>query len=366
MPDEPDAILGCRMESRTYEYADCPHRRLNQLSGEWVLVSPQRTMRPWSGLTEPPDRAELPSYDPACYLCPTNTRADGSVNPDYSATFVFTNDFSALLPEEARPAIMGGEELLVSEPEPGICRVICYSPRHDAAMARMQPGEVMGIIDTWQNEYAALGRHSFINHVQIFENRGLLMGCSNPHPHGQIWATATVPSIAAREDEQQRRHLRQRGHCLLCAYLETEFCEPSRRVIAANDSFAALVPFWAVWPYETMIVPRRHARDISELTDGEKRDLAEMMIRLGVCYDNLFQTSFPYSMGIHQQPTDGGHHPHWHWHIHYLPPLLRSRSVRKHMVGYELLAMPQRDLTAEAAAATLRALPKRHYLEEEQ
>lgn len=340
-----------------------PHRRLNLLTGEWVLVSPHRTLRPWSGLEEQPESGSVPSHDPECYLCPGNTRADGTVNPDYRTTFVFTNDFSALLPDDLRPvSFPETDELLVAEPEYGICRVICYSPRHDLTIAGIERQQVEGIISCWQQEYHDLGSRAEINHVQIFENRGLSMGCSNPHPHGQIWANSTIPNIPAGEAIQQRNYLQAKGRCLLCGYLETEYRQ-KRRIVFDNASFVALVPFWAVWPYEIMILPRRHASSISSMTSAEKGDLAALMIRLGICYDNLFRTSFPYSMGMHQQPTDGRDHDYWHYHLHYLPPLLRSRSVRKHMVGYELLAMPQRDLTAERAAATLKALPENHYLD---
>jgi UDPglucose--hexose-1-phosphate uridylyltransferase len=340
-----------------------PHRRLNQLTGEYVLVSPHRTLRPWSGLEETPDQVSVPGYDPGCYLCPGNSRADGTINPAYDSTFVFTNDFSALLPENVNEHVSTDrDDLLVAEPEQGICRVICYSPDHSLTIARMQPLVVAGIVRTWQQQYKELGSLPGIHHVQIFENRGLVMGCSNPHPHGQIWANSTLPTIPAQEDRQQKKYMHDTGRCLLCRYLEREYSEQIR-ILFENESFVVLVPFWAVWPFEVMILPRRHASSILTMTSAEVEDLAVIMVRLGICYDNLFLTSFPYSMGIHQQPTDGNTHDYWHWHIHYMPPLLRSQSVRKHMVGYELLAMPQRDLTAESAASRLRELPEIHYLE---
>ena len=340
-----------------------PHRRLNHLTGEWVLVSPHRTQRPWTGLEEPPDTAIAPSHDPGCYLCPGNHRAGGVINPDYKSTYVFTNDFSALLPRGSVDGVPPpDDEFLVAEPESGICRVICYSPRHDLTMARMQPEMVQAIIAAWQDEFIQLGSRPEIGHVQIFENRGLIMGCSNPHPHGQIWANSTVPTIPAQESQRQRDYQTQTGKCLLCRYLAKELLA-KERLLWENGSFVALVPFWAVWPYETIILPKFHRPSIVQLTAQEKADLAEILVRLTICYDNLFLSSFPYSMGIHQQPTDGCDHPHWHWHIHYLPPLLRSQSVRKHMVGYELLAMPQRDLSPESAAVRLRSLPQRHYLD---
>lgn len=327
-------------------------------------MSPHRTQRPWTGLTEGGSSQPEPTYDPECYLCPGNIRAGGEQNPDYSSTFVFTNDYAALLPDGDQSGVFNTEEpLLVAEPEQGLCRVICYSPGHDLTIARMEPERVISIIDTWQDEYGSLGEHDFVNHVQIFENRGLIMGCSNPHPHGQVWANTTVPTIPAMEAAEQQRYHIDKGRCLLCDYLATEL-RNGERILFENKSFVALVPFWAVWPFETMILPRGHASSILSMGNQEKSDLASIMVQLSVCYDNLFNTSFPYSMGIHQQPTDGQEHPHWHYHIHYLPPLLRSSTVRKHMVGYELLAMPQRDITAESAAEMLRSLPAVHFMEE--
>ncbi|QGY41977.1 UDP-glucose--hexose-1-phosphate uridylyltransferase [Pseudodesulfovibrio cashew] len=343
------------------QFDEQPHRRLNQLTGEWVLVSPHRTKRPWQGKEEAPDVSTLPEYDPHCYLCPGNERAGGAVNPDYDETFVFTNDFAALLPEtgEASPMEDG---LLVAEHEPGICRVICYSPRHDLNMARLGAERVAGVVDVWCREFAELGARESIGYVQIFENRGAIMGCSNPHPHGQIWATGSVPMYPRMEDDRQRAHLEEHGGCLLCRYLEREL-SGGERVVFENDSFAVLVPFWAVWPFETMLLPKAHMGAITEMDAAQRNDLADALVRLCTRYDNLFSTSFPYSMGIHQRPTDGGEHTHWHWHMHFYPPLLRSRSVKKFMVGFEMMAMPQRDLTAEAAALRLRELSETHYLD---
>ncbi|EGB16139.1 galactose-1-phosphate uridylyltransferase [Pseudodesulfovibrio mercurii] len=344
-------------------FEDHPHRRLNRLTGEWVLVSPQRTKRPWQGQQEPPDRAALPPYDEHCYLCPGNGRAGGAVNPDYTGTFVFTNDFAALLPEPPAQGLAPQTDgLLVAEPETGTCRVICYSPRHDLTMARLGVDRAAAVVDVWCEEFRQLGGREDIGYVQIFENRGAAMGCSNPHPHGQIWATRSVPMYPAAEDRHQAAHLRDHGQCLLCAYLETELAR-GERIVFENDSFAALVPFWALWPFETMILPKAHLTNIPAMSPAQRRDLAEAMVRLNVRYDNLFRTSFPYSMGIHQAPTDGGDHPHWHFHLHYYPPLLRSRSVKKFMVGFEMMAMPQRDLTAESAAARLREQSEVHYLD---
>ena len=342
------------------DYDKFPHRRLNLLTGDWVLVSPQRTQRPWQGQTEIPDRTTVAAFDPSCYLCPGNLRAGGVRNPDYREPFVFTNDFSALLPD-VRHFETGSESLLQARSEPGICRVICYSPHHDLSLGQMQSSEVMAVIRTWQKEYAELGCMSEISHVQIFENRGSVMGCSNPHPHGQIWANATIPTLPALEGRQQRAFLEEGRGCLLCAYLAEELAAPERLVMA-NDHFVVVIPFWATWPFETLLLPRRHDSRISGLSAEEVAALADIMIRLNICYDNLFLTTFPYSMGIHQQPTDGREYPEWHWHIHYFPPLLRSATVKKHMVGYEMMAMPQRDLTAEICAERLRKVPtETHY-----
>lgn len=340
---------------------ESPHRRYNPLTGDWVLVSPHRTARPWDGQREETETDLPPPYLPDCYLCPTNIRAGGTKNPDYEATFVFTNDFAALLPDNTSESSHDPDGLIVSEPERGICRVICYSPKHDLSLARMSPDQVEPIINTWIDEYLSLGARDFITHVQIFENRGLIMGCSNPHPHGQIWASSTIPNLPAREIELQQRYVDNHGCCLLCTYLGRELAS-GERILFENDSFVALIPYWAIWPFETMIIPRRHSSSIAAVSEEEKKDLAAIMIELGICYDNLFLSSFPYSMGIHQQPTDEADYQAVHYHFHYLPPLLRSQTIKKHMVGFELLATVQRDLTPEVAAARLRELPRTHYL----
>jgi len=342
-----------------------PHRRFNPLTGEWVLVSPHRTQRPWQGQEEAADQLNPPPYDPQCYLCPGNARAGGTHNPDYKKPFVFTNDFPAMRPDTSDPDNASTDDLLAAETETGICRVICYAPQHDLSLARMTVAAVQQVVDTWQREYLDLGERPDIGHVQIFENRGTAMGCSNPHPHGQIWANQSVPGLPAAEGRRQAAYLAEKGSCLLCRYLALEI-DRGERIILQNDSFVVLVPFWAVWPFEVMILPREHGSSIAQLDTGQKRDLADAMTRLAVRYDNLFQTAFPYTMGLHQQPTDGKNRPEWHWHIHYLPPLLRSRSVKKFMVGYEMLAMPQRDLPPEVCAARLRALSEMHYLASDQ
>jgi len=334
------------------------HRRYNPLTREWILVSPHRMERPWRGQVEAVPTESHPAYDPECYLCPGNLRADGERNPDYAETFVFDNDFAALLPEVkgVSQAARKQSPLLLSHPERGLCRVICFSPRHDLTLAELPLAQIRRVVDVWVQQYVELGALPFINYVQIFENKGEMMGASNPHPHGQIWANETLPTEVFKEDRAQGDYLDEAGSCLLCDYLALEIAEGTRLVLQ-NESFAALVPFWANWPFETMVLSKRHLLSLAQLNDAERDGLADILKRLTTCYDNLFQVSFPYSMGFHQQPTDGQPHSAWHLHAHFYPPLLRSASVRKFMVGYEMLAQPQRDLTAEAAAARLRELP---------
>lgn len=333
-----------------------PHRRLNPLTGEWTLVSPHRARRPWQGQVEAVEEARRPAHDPGCYLCPGNERAGGARNPDYAGTFVFDNDFAALQPGTPDGGIDEGG-LLVARAEPGVCRVICFSPRHDLSLAEMEPAAIRGVVDVWADQYAELGARPDVGHVQIFENRGEAMGCSNPHPHGQVWAQRSIPLIARRESERQAAWFADRGRTLLADYLALEM-ERGERVVCANDHFAAVVPFWATWPFETLVISRRPVSDLTALDDAERDGLADLLRRLTARYDNLFGVPFPYSAGIHQAPTDGAAHPGWHLHMHFLPPLLRSATVRKFMVGYEMLAEPQRDLTPEAAAARLRACPE--------
>ena len=335
------------------------HRRYNPLAGEWLLVSPHRAKRPWQGAQEAPDRSVRPTYDPDCYLCPGNTRAGGIVNPDYKSTFVFDNDFAALLPDVPRGEV-NVKGLLVAEAESGVARVICFSPRHDLTLPEMEVADIRRVVDVWAAQFAELGARPDINYVQIFENKGKVMGASNPHPHGQIWAQRTVPAEPAKETTQQAAYLEKNGRSLLADYLAIEL-EQQQRLVFTNEHFVVLVPYWAVWPFETMIIPRRHVQDVTQLTDAERDAFAEAIHQLTIRYDNLFETSFPYSAGLHQRPTDGQAHPEWHLHMHFYPPLLRSATVRKFMVGYELLGNPQRDITAESAAARLRELPAVHY-----
>jgi UDPglucose--hexose-1-phosphate uridylyltransferase len=328
-----------------------PHRRCNILTGDWVLVSPQRTMRPWKGKTEPKPEKK-PAYDPGCYLCPGNLRANGETNPEYESTYVFTNDYPAMYPETPLESIHSGD-LIMASSEKGLCRVICYTPRHDLDLGRLAVEEIAGVIEVFREECVTIGDRPDTGYVQIFENRGERMGASNPHPHCQLWANESVPAIPALETEKQKEHMAGAGSCLLCDYLDLEM-KLGERIVFENEDFAVLVPFWAVWPYETMILPRAHSPSLLGLEAGRVSGLADAMKRLTIAYDGLFDAEFPYSMGIHQAPTDGEEHAEWHYHLHYFPPLLRSASVSKFMVGYELLAMPQRDITPEAACAALR------------
>ena len=336
-----------------------PHRRYNPLRGDWVLVSPHRTQRPWQGQVEKHAAPPQLQYDPGCYLCPRNSRAGGASNPAYTSTFVFDNDYAALRPDGIEEQL-NQDGLLIAESERGICRVICFSPRHDLTVARMEQEEIRRVVDTWTSQYEELSKLPFILSVQIFENRGEMMGASNPHPHCQIWASESLPNELEREQFSQNTHRNSRGTCLLCDYLRLEL-QAEERVVCENASFAAVVPFWAVWPFETLLLSKRHVTGLDQLDPAERADLAEILKRLTTRYDNLFEVSFPYTMGFHQRPADGEEHPEWHLHAHYYPPLLRSATVRKFMVGYEMLATPQRDITPEKAAEHLRGLSEVHY-----
>ncbi|MFN8379610.1 MAG: UDP-glucose--hexose-1-phosphate uridylyltransferase [Anaerolineae bacterium] len=339
-----------------------PHRRFNPLTGDWVLVSPHRTKRPWQGQVERLPGDKRPAYDPKCYLCPGNERAGGVRNPDYTGTFVFTNDFAALLtdtptgPQSLAP-------LMQAEAVVGTSCVICFSPRHDLTLPLMSLPDIRRVVDVWAEQVTDLGQT--YRWVQVFENKGEAMGASNPHPHGQVWASSFLPTLPAREDERQRAWYAAHGRPMLLDYVEDEL-KAQERLIAVNDEWVALVPYWATWPFEAMLLPRRAAARLPDLDDAQRDGLAELVKRLTTRFDNLFETSFPYSMGWHGAPTgdlaNEDTRP-WTIHAHYYPPLLRSATVRKFMVGYEMMGEAQRDITPEQAAARLREQSERHYRE---
>jgi len=326
-----------------------PHRRYNPLIDEWVLVSAGRTRRPWLGAEEPEQDPGERHYDPDCYLCPGNVRANGDMNPDYAETHVFTNDYSALRPDTSQAVV--DEGLLRAEGERGLCRVVCFSPHHDLTLGRMAPEAVRKVVDLWADQTAELG--AAYRWVQVFENRGVAMGASNPHPHGQIWAGTALPGEGAREDSAQRAYLASTDRRLLLAYIEQE--SGGSRVVVETGEWLVVVPFWAAWPFETLVIPKRPAARLAELDVLARDDLATVLPELLGRYDGLFKRPFPYSMGWHQAPFDDRPTEAWQAHAHFYPPLLRGR-MRKFMVGYELLAETQRDLTAEDAAARLRAV----------
>ncbi len=338
---------------------DFPHRRYNPLTGEHVLVSPHRTKRPWQGQVERVRTDDRPQHDPACYLCPGNVRANGEFNPQYDGTFVFTNDFAALLPDAPEQSVEG-HPLLKAEIVRGTARVLCFSPRHDLTLALMDPADIRGVVDAWAEQVTELTQQ--YQWVQVFENRGEAMGASNPHPHGQIWACGFIPNEIEVEDRSQRTYYWANRSPLLLDYAQLE-SEQRVRIVAENEHWLAVVPYWAVWPFETLLMPRRHVKTLPDLYDDERDALADALKQLLVRYDNLFETSFPYSMGWHGAPSNGEYNDHWQLHAHFYPPLLRSATVRKFLVGFELLSEVQRDLTPEQAAARLAALPLRHYSE---
>ena len=340
-------------------FRESPHRRFNPLSNEWVLVSPHRTKRPWQGAVESVPQPQRPKYDPSCYLCPGNQRANGALNPQYHSTFVFENDFAALKKDVAHERLdVKGKGLLVAETESGICRVMCFSPRHDLTLATMKPQDIESVVREWTAQTQELSSRTDIRYVQIFENRGEMMGASNPHPHCQIWATATVPQAPSRETLAQQNYREKNNSCLLCDYVVLEKAEKVR-VICENDAFVAVVPFWAVWPFEVLVCSRRHLGSFLDLKSDEVERLSDLLKRITSTYDRVFDVPFPYSMGFHQCPFNGEAHPEWHFHAHFYPPLLRSATVRKFMVGFEMLGTPQRDITPELAAEKLRAIAEK-------
>ena len=341
------------------KFNDSPHRRFNPLNGEWVLVSPHRMMRPWQGQKETEINKVLPEHDPNCYLCPGNERSGGFKNPNYTGTYVFTNDFTALL-ENSNNYIdkeTKKSELFLSKAVSGTCRVICFSPNHWQSLPEMKTSEILEVVKTWINQTIELGKTN--RWVQIFENKGEVMGCSNPHPHGQVWASNSLPTEANKEQQSQKQFFKEHGEPLLCDYAQREI-ELGARVIEHNSSWLAVVPFWATWPYEMLLLPKRQVQRISDLNSKEQEDLSEILKLILIRYDNIFETSFPYTMGWHSAPLKE-ESPHWQLHAHFYPPLLRSANVKKFMVGYEMLAEAQRDYTPEKAAEILREQSVIHY-----
>ena len=339
------------------DFSQIPHRRFNPLTGEWILVSPHRTERPWHGSQEPVASEKRPEYDPECYLCPGNRRASGTVNPLYTSTYVFTNDFPALFPDTPHRR-RNVRKYIRDESVSGTCRVICFSPRHDLTLAEMAVEEIRDVITVWAEQTKELGEK--FSWVQIFENKGAMMGCSNPHPHGQIWAVNCLPNEPYKENRRQSAYFKQNKSVLLTDYLDYEL-ESRERVVLENENWLAVVPFWAIWPFEILLLPRRPILRLPDLTPAERNSLALILKSLLTKYDNLFQSSFPYTMGWHGAPTMPGNFDYWQLHAHFYPPLLRSSSVKKFLVGYEMLAEAQRDLTPEVASRTLRETSEIHY-----
>ncbi|ARV16191.1 UDP-glucose--hexose-1-phosphate uridylyltransferase [Polaribacter sp. SA4-12] len=335
----------------TTNLQDYSHKRFNILTGEWVLVSPHRAKRPWQGQNEEVNNEKRASHDESCYLCAGNTRINGEVNPEYKDVFVFTNDFAAL--QNDSPTFNVNDGLLKAESETGICKVICFSPDHSKSLADMSASEIQKVVFAWQREFKELSENPKINYVQIFENKGAVMGCSNPHPHGQIWSQSSLPNEVDKKNTQQLNYFNDKKSSLLGDYLTQEL-EKKERIIFENDGFVVLVPFWAIWPFEAMIVPKKHQANILEMNEEEALQYGEAIAVLTKAYDKIFNTSFPYSSGIHQAPTDGNDNKHWHWHMSFYPPLLRSASVKKFMVGYEMFGTPQRDITAEQAVKMIK------------